>query len=138
MKIFAAFSAVALAQDMRMMSSHERLDSVSENIEIWIETYISNHNRVNKYKEQFGNLISYISSKLDMKCAGENQEEVEELAADDAIAELDAESEIRKRMKILNRVHRVHLLDCNRPVKAQRRINKLTKKFLGALAKSQN
>lgn len=28
MKIFAAFSAVALAQDMRMMSSHERLDSV--------------------------------------------------------------------------------------------------------------
>jgi len=27
-------------------------------------------------------LISYISSKLDMKCAGENQEEVEELAAD--------------------------------------------------------
>ena len=56
----------------------------------------------------------------------------------DAIAELDAESEIRKRMNILNRVHRVHLLDCNRPVKAQRRINKLTKKFLGALAKSQN
>merc|ERR1719223_2268436 len=116
------------------MSSHERLDSVSENIEIWIDTYISEHNRVNKFKQQFENLVSYISNKLDMQCAGENQEEVEELAADDAIAELDAESEIRKRMNIL---HRVHLLDCNRPVKAQRRINKLTKKFLGALAKSQ-
>ena len=96
MKIFAAFSAVAVAQDMRMMSSHERLDSVSaqffssnwfsiqvsENIEIWIDTYISEHNRVNKFKQQFENLVSYISNKLDMQCAGEKQEEVEELAAD--------------------------------------------------------
>ncbi|CBY18851.1 unnamed protein product [Oikopleura dioica] len=138
MKVFATLSAFALAQDVRQMNSHERLDSVSDNIRTWMDTYISEHNRADKYREQFDILVNYISNKLDMNCAGENQEEVEELAADDAIAELGAEGEIKKRMRILNRVHRVHLLDCKRPVKAQRRINKLTSKFLNALAKVQN
>merc|ERR1712035_45636 len=138
MKVFAALSAVALAQDVRQMSSHERLESVSENINTWIDTYISDHNRVNKYKDQFANLVNYLDAKLDMQCAGENQDEVEQLAADDALVELGAEGEIRKRMKILNRVHRVHLLGCNRPNKAKRRITKLTTKFLNALAKVQS
>ncbi|CAG5105389.1 Oidioi.mRNA.OKI2018_I69.chr1.g2088.t1.cds [Oikopleura dioica] len=91
MKVFAALSAVALAQDVRQMSSHERLDSVSENINTWIDTYISDHNRVNKYRDQFTNLVNYLDAKLDMQCAGENQDEVEQLAADDAIVELGAE-----------------------------------------------
>ena len=47
-----------------------------------MNTYISEHNRADKYREQFDNLVNYISNKLDMNCAGENQEEVEELAAD--------------------------------------------------------
>ena len=47
-----------------------------------MDTYISEHNRATKYRNQFDNLVDYISNKLDMNCAGENQAEVEELAAD--------------------------------------------------------
>jgi hypothetical protein len=47
-----------------------------------MDTYISEHNRASKYRSQFDNLVDYISNKLDMNCAGENQAEVEELAAD--------------------------------------------------------